>query len=83
MAKAYKKRVLGRGLSAILSDNDNNRFSENLVNSITKILIDDIKLNPNQPRTNFDQKAIALMVLGKNIGLLKTIIFNPNQNLLN
>ena len=58
MAKAYKKRVLGRGLSAILNDNDNNRFSENRVNSISKILIDDIKLNPNQPRTNFDQKAI-------------------------
>ena len=45
MAKAYKKRVLGRGLSAILNDNDNNRFSENQVNSISKILIDDIKIH--------------------------------------
>ena len=81
MAKAYKKRVLGRGLSAILSDNDNNRFSENRVNSISKILIDNIKLNPNQPRTNFDQKAIEELASSINeLGLIQPITIQKNNN---
>jgi ParB family chromosome partitioning protein len=81
LAKAYKKRVLGRGLSAILSDNDNNRFSENRVNSISKILIDDIKLNPNQPRTNFDQKAIEELASSiKELGLIQPITIQKNND---
>ena len=81
MAKAYKKRVLGRGLSAILSDNDNNRFSENRVNSISKILIDNIKLNPNQPRTNFDQKAIEELASSiKELGLIQPITIQKNND---
>ena len=81
MAKAYKKRVLGRGLSAILNDNDNNRFSENRVNSISKILIDDIKLNPNQPRTNFDQKAIEELASSiKELGLIQPITVQKNKS---
>ena len=81
MAKAYKKRVLGRGLSAILSDNNNNRFSENQVNSITKILINDIKLNPNQPRTNFDQKAIEELASSiKELGLIQPITVQKNND---
>ena len=81
MAKAYKKRVLGRGLSAILSDNDNNRFSENRVDSISKISIDDIKLNPNQPRTNFDQKAIEELASSiKELGLIQPITIQKNND---
>ena len=81
MAKAYKKRVLGRGLSAILSDNNNNRFSENQVNFITKILINDIKLNPNQPRTNFDQKAIEELASSiKELGLIQPITVQKNND---
>ena len=81
MAKAYKKRVLGRGLSAILSDDDNNRFSENRVNSISKILIDNIKLNPNQPRTNFDQKAIEELASSiKELGLIQPITIQKNND---
>lgn len=81
MAKAYKKRVLGRGLSAILSDSDNNRFSENRVNSISKISIDEIKLNPNQPRTNFDQKAIEELASSINeLGLIQPITIQKNND---
>jgi ParB family chromosome partitioning protein len=81
LAKAYKKRVLGRGLSAILSDNDNNRFSENRVDSISKISIDDIKLNPNQPRTNFDQKAIEELASSiKELGLIQPITIQKNND---
>jgi len=81
LAKAYKKRVLGRGLSAILSDSDNNRFSENRVNSISKISIDEIKLNPNQPRTNFDQKAIEELASSINeLGLIQPITIQKNND---
>ncbi len=81
MAKAYKKRVLGRGLSAILSENDNNRFSENSVNGISKIPINDIKLNPNQPRTNFDQKAIEELASSiKELGLIQPVTVQKNNN---
>ena len=81
MAKAYKKRVLGRGLSAILSENDNNRFSENSVNGISKISLNDIKLNPNQPRTNFDQKAIEELASSiKELGLIQPVTVQKNNN---
>jgi len=81
LAKAYKKRVLGRGLSAILTDSDNNRFSENRVNSISKISIDEIKLNPNQPRTNFDQKAIEELASSINeLGLIQPITIQKNND---
>ena len=82
MAKAYKKRVLGRGLSAILGDNDNNRFDENQLNSISKISLDEIKLNPNQPRTNFDQKALEELASSiKEIGLIQPITVQKNNGI--
>ena len=58
MAKAYKK-VLGRGLSAILNEDDNNRFKQNInSNNINEIDVNDISLNPDQPRTNFNQNSL-------------------------
>tara|TARA_Y200000002_G_C22586317_1_gene623155 strand:+ start:71 stop:934 length:864 start_codon:yes stop_codon:yes gene_type:complete len=82
LAKAYKKRVLGRGLSAILGDNDNNRFDENQLNSISKISLDEIKLNPNQPRTNFDQKALEELASSiKEIGLIQPITVQKNNGI--
>ena len=75
MAKAYKKRVLGRGLSAILNDNDNNRFQEdNTINNINEINIKDIKLNPDQPRTNFNEKSLDQLASSINeLGLIQPI----------
>ena len=59
MAKAYRKRVLGRGLSAILSDDENNRFNNSDSSiSFNEISVDSIDLNPFQPRTNFNKKDI-------------------------
>ena len=75
MAKAYKKRVLGRGLSAILNDDDNKRF-ENINNSssLNEIEINKISLNPNQPRTNFDQKSLDQLASSINeLGLIQPI----------
>ena len=75
MAKAYKKRVLGRGLSAILNEDDNNRFKENLnSNNINEIDVNDINLNPDQPRTNFNQNSLEQLASSINeLGLIQPI----------
>jgi len=75
LAKAYKKRVLGRGLSAILSDDDNNRFEiSKKSNSLNEIEIDKISLNPNQPRTNFNKKSLDELASSINeLGLIQPV----------
>ena len=81
MAKAYKKRVLGRGLSAILNDDDNNRF-ENIdnSNSLNEIEINKISLNPNQPRTNFDQKSLDQLASSiSELGLIQPITVQQSK----
>lgn len=75
MAKAYKKRVLGRGLSAILNEDDNNRFKQNInSNNINEIDVNDISLNPDQPRTNFNQNSLEQLASSINeLGLIQPI----------
>jgi len=75
LAKAYKKRVLGRGLSAILNEDDNNRYKKNIdSNNINEIDVNDISLNPDQPRTNFDQNSIEQLASSINeLGLIQPI----------
>tara|TARA_B100000941_G_scaffold253090_1_gene200556 strand:+ start:10 stop:876 length:867 start_codon:yes stop_codon:yes gene_type:complete len=75
LAKAYKKRVLGRGLSAILNEDDNNRFKENInSNNINEIDVNDISLNPDQPRTNFNQNSLEQLASSINeLGLIQPI----------
>ena len=75
MAKAYRKRVLGRGLSAILSDDENNRFNNsNSSISFNEISVDSIDLNPFQPRTNFNKKDIDNLASSiKVLGLIQPI----------
>lgn len=64
MAKATKKQVLGRGLSALLSDTQEDIISvkdknaEKLVGNILEIELDAIEVNPFQPRTNFNEEAL-------------------------
>ena len=75
MAKAYKKRVLGRGLSTILNEDDNNRFRQNInSNNINEIDVNDISLNPDQPRTNFNQNSLEQLASSiKELGLIQPI----------
>ena len=75
MAKAYRKRVLGRGLSAILSDDENNRFNNSDSSiSFNEISVDLIDLNPFQPRTNFNKKDIDNLASSiKVLGLIQPI----------
>ena len=64
MAKSKRKQVLGRGLSALLNDPDNNidavddKNSEQVIGSIIDLPIENISNNPFQPRTHFNEEAI-------------------------
>ena len=79
MAKAYKKRVLGRGLSAILNDNEQ-KVNNSSVN-FNDIDINLIKLNPNQPRTNFNQKDISDLASSiKELGLIQPITVKEDHD---
>lgn len=69
-----KKTALGRGLGALIEDaGDTNKQNSNL-GSVNLIPVDKIKTNPYQPRTVFDDEALAeLAVSIKNIGIIQPI----------
>jgi ParB family chromosome partitioning protein len=68
---AEKRNALGKGLSALLNDSENvlpykktnnigNAASEvNGLGSVNEIKISEIEVNPFQPRTEFDEQALA------------------------
>ena len=74
-----KRNALGRGLSAILrnpkSDITDNRTDEkNLVASISEIAIEDIQINPFQPRVNFEKEKIYELAESiKELGIIQPI----------
>ena len=80
MAKATKKQVLGRGLSALLSDTKEDIVSiqdknaEKLVGTIVEIELDAIAVNPFQPRTNFNEEALKELAGSiKELGVIQPI----------
>lgn len=64
MAKATKKKALGRGLSALLSDPENDiqsaedKNADKVVGNIVELSLDAIEVNPFQPRTSFSEEAL-------------------------
>jgi ParB family chromosome partitioning protein len=76
-----KKKALGRGLSALLDNNDTNlqnelaeSTQENPLGSIAYILIDTIVANPAQPRTDFEPEALAELAASiKQQGIIQPI----------
>jgi len=64
MAKAIKKQVLGRGLSALLKDSKNEPTTSDrlnnsaLVGNIIELDLELIEMNPFQPRTQFNEDSI-------------------------
>ena len=64
MAKKNKKKALGRGLSALLDDPQNEIRSisdsnaDRVVGNIIDLDLKKIEVNPFQPRTNFNEEAI-------------------------
>ena len=64
MAKAIKKQVLGRGLSALLKDSKNEPTASDRLNNsaqvgnIIELELKLIEMNPFQPRTQFKEDSI-------------------------
>ncbi len=72
-----KERRLGRGLSELLTENDLNLSTEEVVKEIS---VDEIKINPEQPRTYFDEEAINDLAQSiKEHGVIQPIIVKPSN----
>lgn len=80
MAKALKKQVLGRGLSALLKDpeNDiksvNDKNADKVVGNIIELEIEAIAINPFQPRSNFNEESLRELATSiKELGVIQPI----------
>ncbi|MDY6935331.1 MAG: ParB/RepB/Spo0J family partition protein [Spirochaetota bacterium] len=79
------KRVLGKGLGAIISSSTTivDEFEENILHEgdrIVDIPIDIIKPNPDQPRTYFDEDEIrGLAESIESFGIIQPIIVRKNE----
>ena len=80
MAKALKKQVLGRGLSALLKDPENDiksvtdKNADKVVGNIIELEIDAIEINPFQPRSNFNEDSLKELASSiKELGLIQPI----------
>ncbi len=80
MAKAYNKQPLGRGLSALLDNPSEDiksvedKNADQIIGNVIELPIDQINLNPFQPRTNFEnEKIIELAQSIKQLGIIQPI----------
>ena len=75
MAKATKKQVLGRWLSALLKDTSTDDLNSKLiVGNIIEIELEDIEVNPYQPRTYFDEDSLRELASSiKELGVIQPI----------
>jgi ParB family chromosome partitioning protein len=80
MAKAIQKQALGRGLSALLKDpeNDiksvNDKNADKVVGNIIELEIDSIDINPFQPRSNFNEESLKELATSiKELGVIQPI----------
>ncbi len=80
MAKAIQKQALGRGLSALLKDpeNDiksvNDKNADKVVGNIIELEIEAIEINPFQPRSNFNEESLKELATSiKELGVIQPI----------
>ena len=76
MSEKKQKKVLGRGLDALLGDSSNTDFSNDGKKNTDslQLSLDKIHVNPNQPRTNFDSDQIDNLVVSiKELGIIQPI----------
>jgi ParB family transcriptional regulator, chromosome partitioning protein len=80
MAKAIRKQVLGRGLSALLRDPDNDiktgadKNADKVIGNIIELDIEVIEVNPFQPRTNFNEETLQELATSiKELGVIQPI----------
>jgi ParB family chromosome partitioning protein len=76
MSEKKQKRVLGRGLDALLNNSDESTSINDLqrISNSLEISIDKIRVNPKQPRTNFDTNEIENLSQSiKDLGIIQPI----------
>ncbi|MFD1063489.1 ParB/RepB/Spo0J family partition protein [Winogradskyella litorisediminis] len=80
MAKATKKQALGRGLSALLKDPENDinsasdKNADKVVGNIVELDVEDIEINPFQPRTNFNEETLRELASSiRELGVIQPI----------
>ena len=80
MAKATRKQALGRGLSALLKDPENDinsvsdKNADKVVGNIVELDITAIEVNPFQPRSNFNDEALKELAGSiKELGVIQPI----------
>ena len=80
MAKAQKKQALGRGLSALLKDPDNDiqsvadKNADKVIGNVVELDIDSIEVNPFQPRTKFNNDALQELASSiRELGIIQPI----------
>ena len=80
MAQAIKKQALGRGLSALLKDPENDiksvsdKNADKVVGNIIELEISAIEINPFQPRSNFNEESLRELATSiKELGVIQPI----------
>lgn len=80
MAQAIKKQALGRGLSALLKDPENNiqsaddKNADKVIGNIIELELDLIEINPFQPRSNFNEEALQELATSiRELGVIQPI----------
>ena len=80
MTKAVKKQALGRGLSALLKDPENDiksvedKNADKVVGNIIELDLESIEINPFQPRTNFNEETLQELAKSiKELGVIQPI----------
>ncbi|GEP50501.1 chromosome partitioning protein ParB [Flavobacterium noncentrifugens] len=80
MTKVVKKQALGRGLSALLKDPENNiqsvddKNADKVVGNIIELDIEAIEINPFQPRSNFNEEALQELAISiRELGVIQPI----------
>ncbi|HBK84263.1 MAG TPA: chromosome partitioning protein ParB [Flavobacterium sp.] len=80
MTKAVKKQALGRGLSALLKDPENDiksvedKNADKVVGNIVELELKYIEINPYQPRTNFNEETLNELAISiKQLGVIQPI----------
>lgn len=80
MAKATRKQALGRGLSALLKDPDNDiqsasdKNADKVVGNIVELDLNAIEVNPFQPRSHFNDEALKELATSiRELGVIQPI----------
>jgi ParB family transcriptional regulator, chromosome partitioning protein len=86
MAQAIKKQAMGRGLSALLKDPENDitsvkdKNADKVVGNIIELEIDVIEINPFQPRTNFNEESLQELATSiRELGVIQPITVRKTE----